>query len=74
MLRILTINGGSSSIRFALFEIDKSSERLLDGKVERIGTPDATLQVRRAGRQASNLKIEADNLIPIYCRPADFAT
>ena len=60
MPRILTINGGSSSIRFALFEIDKSSERLLDGKVERIGTPAATLQVQRAGRQASNLKIEAD--------------
>ncbi len=60
MPRILTINGGSSSIRFALFEIDKSSERLLDGKVERIGTPDATLQVQRAGQQASNLKIEAD--------------
>ena len=60
MPRILTINGGSSSIRFALFEIAKSAERLLDGKVERIGTPDATLQVRRAGQEASNLKIEAD--------------
>ena len=60
MPRVLTINGGSSSIRFALFEIGKSGERLLDGKVERIGTRDATLKVRRAGQQASDLKIEAD--------------
>jgi acetate kinase len=60
MPRILTINGGSSSIRFALFEIGNSSERLLDGKVDRIGSRDATLKVRRAGQQAGNLNIEAD--------------
>jgi acetate kinase len=60
MPRILTINGGSSSIRFALFEIGKSSERLLDGKVDRIGSSDATLKVRRVGQQASNLNVEAD--------------
>ena len=60
MPRILTINGGSSSIRFALFEIGKTSERLLDGKVDRIGSRDATLKVRRTGQQAGNLNIEAD--------------
>jgi len=60
MPRILTINGGSSSIRFALFEIGTRSVPLLDGKVERIGTPDATMTVRHAGQQASDLKIQAD--------------
>jgi acetate kinase len=58
--RILTINGGSSSIRFALFEMNRGSERLLDGKVERIGTPDATLTLRPAGGQSSKVRIDAD--------------
>lgn len=41
--RILTINGGSSSIKFALFSTDDPPVRLLSGQVERIGQPDATL-------------------------------
>jgi acetate kinase len=59
--RILTINGGSSSIRFALFELNCANGRLLDGKVERIGTADATLTLQRAGGQSSKVKIDADN-------------
>jgi hypothetical protein len=43
--RILTINGGSSSIKFALFEADQSLRRILAGSVERIGLPDADLVV-----------------------------
>ncbi len=34
---ILTINGGSSSIRFAVYEAGESLCRRLDGKIERIG-------------------------------------
>ena len=34
---ILTINGGSSSIRFAVYEIREPLCRRLDGKIERIG-------------------------------------
>jgi acetate kinase len=34
---VLTINGGSSSIRFAVYEADKTPRRWLDGKIERIG-------------------------------------
>ncbi len=59
MPRVLTINGGSSSIRFALFEIGARSTRVLDGEVERMGTADATLTVRRAGQKPSTLKIDA---------------
>ena len=34
---LLTINGGSSSIRFALYEEGEPLRRLLDGKVDRVG-------------------------------------
>ena len=43
--RILTINGGSSSIKFALFEAGESLRRILEGVIERIGLPEATLRV-----------------------------
>ncbi len=42
---ILTINGGSSSIKFALFEAGDSLRRLLVGEIERIGRPEAVLRV-----------------------------
>ncbi len=42
---ILTINGGSSSIKFALFDVRESMERILKGRTERIGLPDATFAV-----------------------------
>ena len=44
--RILTINGGSSSIKFALFEASDSLRRILEGGIERIGLPEATLRVK----------------------------
>lgn len=43
---ILTINGGSSSIKFALFEADGPLRRILEGGIERIGLPEATLRVK----------------------------
>jgi len=43
---ILTINGGSSSIKFALFEACDSLRRILEGGIERIGLPEATLRVK----------------------------
>ncbi len=44
--RILTINGGSSSIKFALFEVGASHRRILEGGIERIGLREATLRVK----------------------------
>jgi acetate kinase len=44
--RIMTINGGSSSIKFALFEASGALRRKLEGTIERIGLPGATLQVK----------------------------
>src|ERR1700690_124174 len=43
---ILTVNGGSSSIKFALFEADDSLQRILAGNIERIGMPEATFVVK----------------------------
>ncbi|HZL78368.1 MAG TPA: acetate/propionate family kinase [Candidatus Limnocylindrales bacterium] len=40
---ILTVNGGSSSIKFALFQTGEPLERKLHGKVDRIGLPDTNL-------------------------------
>ncbi len=37
MQSILTINGGSSSIKFALYQVDEPLKRRLYGKVDRIG-------------------------------------
>jgi acetate kinase len=43
---ILTINGGSSSIKFALFEAGDSLQRILAGSIERIGLPDSMFVVK----------------------------
>ncbi len=44
---ILTINGGSSSIKFAVFDSADPSRRVFSGQVERIGTPGAQLVATR---------------------------
>jgi len=43
MRSVLTINSGSSSLRFALFNAVESLPRILNGKFDRIGLPDARL-------------------------------
>ena len=46
---LLTINGGSSSIRFALFSPDAEPRRLHSGRIERIGLPGTTLHASGPG-------------------------
>jgi acetate kinase len=43
---VLTINGGSSSIKFALFNLERTLQRILAGSIERIGLPDAMFVVK----------------------------
>jgi acetate kinase len=43
---ILTINGGSSSIKFALFDADSILQRRMSGSIERIGQPEAEFVVK----------------------------
>jgi acetate kinase len=43
---VLTINGGSSSIKFAMFEAGGALRRILQGAIERIGSPEASLRMK----------------------------
>lgn len=47
----LTINGGSSSIRFALFDMGAPLRRLLAGKVDRVGLSATILTAEDASGQ-----------------------
>jgi acetate kinase len=44
--QVLVLNSGSSSVKFALLD-PESGQRRVDGEAERVGAPDASLQVRR---------------------------
>lgn len=44
--RILTVNGGSSSIKFALFNMDASLERVVHGSIEGVGGPKSNFKVK----------------------------
>jgi acetate kinase len=48
---ILTINAGSSSLRFALFRAGGPPSRELAGKFERIGVTDSKITIMEAGAE-----------------------
>jgi acetate kinase len=59
MPNVLTINGGSSSIRFAIFEASEPPRRLLQGKIERIGGAGTGLSVDHCdGHAPTHIKID----------------
>jgi acetate kinase len=51
---LLTINGGSSSIRFALYEDAEPLRRLLDGKVDRVGLSGTNLTFKDSTGQSQD--------------------
>ena len=51
--QVLTINGGSSSIKFALFDADQTLRRILAGSVERIGLSDPIFVVKSSTQAES---------------------
>ena len=60
MATLLTINGGSSSLKFAAFSTGAELRRQISGSVERIGGSGATLQVADSrGRTEASLEIGA---------------
>jgi acetate kinase len=64
MPNVLTINGGSSSIRFAIFEAAETPRRLLQGKMDRIGSAEPGLTVEpAAGHAPAQLKVELGNRV-----------
>ncbi len=59
---LLTINGGSSSIKFALYQTGESLERGLNGKVDRIGLSGTNLTFNdSAGKQLDSRRIATDH-------------
>jgi len=50
---VLTINGGSSSVKFALFGLTEPPIRMLSGEVERIGLPGTVLSAKGVDGQAT---------------------
>jgi len=59
---ILTINGGSSSIKFALYKAGETPTRLLQGEIDRIGLKDTTLTFHHQKEdQQETLKVEASD-------------
>jgi acetate kinase len=51
MPHILTINAGSSSVRYALFSNGKEPRRLLDGKMQRLGAETSAATAKRVVRE-----------------------
>jgi acetate kinase len=55
--RILTVNGGSSSIKFALFKVQKPLLRILHGSIEGVGGAKSSFSVKGSD-QSDNLNRE----------------
>lgn len=59
---VLTINGGSSSIKFALYEMEGSLTQLISGELENIGMKTTKFSfINTATRQKNSVNIEALN-------------
>ncbi len=79
---ILTINGGSSSIKFALYHVEEPLKRGFYGKVDRIGLPRTTLTFNKPTKKqpesrkfaAANHKSAANTLITWLEKQIDFAS
>ena len=66
---ILTINGGSSSIKFAIYQTGEPLARVLHGKIDRIGLSDTNLTFTRStGNQQAGRSLA----IPDHKSAADF--
>jgi len=52
MQSVLTLNGGSSSIRFAFYDTAGGTARLLGGKLDRIGLAGTTLTIEKSAKHA----------------------
>ncbi|HCY75132.1 MAG TPA: acetate/propionate family kinase [Ignavibacteriales bacterium] len=59
---ILTINGGSSSIKFALYQANKSLKKIFNGSVDRIGLLGTNLSFSDSdGKQKDSLILESSD-------------
>jgi len=51
-MRVLTINSGSSSIKFSVYNIERREGREVEGKLDRIGLPEGLFEARGTGNVA----------------------
>ena len=58
-MRILTVNGGSSSIKFACFEGNSSTRRTIAGSIEGIGRPQGRFTVHGEGLEGESRPLAA---------------
>lgn len=58
---VLIINAGSSSIKFAVFDIDDLSARTLSGRFESIGLPAARVKVKDASGKSHEMGLPLQN-------------
>lgn len=63
MRPVLSVNVGSSSIKFALFDALEPPTRALQGAIERIGLADTVIRYRRANAPAMEEPFVADDLV-----------
>jgi acetate kinase len=56
---VLTINGGSSSIKFAVYELDDKPQKRISGELERIGLSDPMFSFKEAGKDQVRQAITA---------------
>ncbi len=70
---ILTINGGSSSIKFAIFFADKPPKRIFSGQIDRIGKPGSRLTAKReAGGDKIDQALSTANVVDAVNQLIDF--
>ncbi len=62
LLNILTINSGSSSIKFGLYEIMEKPQLLFAGKIDRIGLADTAFTIKRNNGNSEKNRQEIGNL------------
>jgi acetate kinase len=60
--RVLAINGGSSSLKFAIYEAGEPLLRLVHGKFERIGETQSLLTIREEGKPPESRPVTASDL------------
>ncbi|MEP6823120.1 MAG: acetate/propionate family kinase, partial [Chthoniobacterales bacterium] len=61
--KVLTINGGSSSIKFALYRVGEPLERGLHGKIDRIGSSGTKLALNAPNEnKKASLQLDAGDL------------
>ncbi len=77
---VLTINGGSSSVKFALYQIGARWQRVLSGKIDRIGLHGANLSFTDSHLQnsfsieAANHSLAANFLLDWLAKEIDFSS